>query len=208
MSTPTTAPGRPGSTGATGGPSPVRLPDPQAPVMHQAKTPIGAGRITSLGIVMALLTGALGVIGIHDGLASGEVIDGRSWTESTISTFDGLKPQWWAVPVGVVMVLLGLWMLTVAVRRRPRTAVALKSQTGVYLRPADVRKLAARAANDVDGVTAAQVSTSRRAARITVIVTGDDGRIVQDVQDAVSERLAALESPPRLKIKTRTGVAP
>ncbi len=208
MSTSTTAPGWAGSSGAHRDPSPVRLPEPQAPVMPQAKTPIGAGRITLLGIVMALLTGALGVIGIHDGLASGEVIDGRSWIESTINAFDGLKPQWWAVPAGVVAVLVGLWMLIVAVRRRPRTAVALRSQTGVYLRPADVRKLAARAANDVDGVTAARVSTSRRAARITVVVTGDDGRIGQDVQDAVTERLSALESAPRLRIKTRTGVAP
>lgn len=175
--------------------------------MPQAKTPVGAGRITLVGIVLALLTGALGVIGVHDGLVSGDVINGTSWIDSCISTFDGLKPQWWAVPVGVSMVLLGLWILSLAVRRRPRTAVALTSKTGVFLRPADVRKLAARAADDVDGVTSARVTSSRRAATVTVVITGDDGRIGQDVQDAVAERLKALASPPRLKIKTRTGVA-
>ncbi|GAA3602718.1 hypothetical protein GCM10022223_18100 [Kineosporia mesophila] len=205
------APEQPAGSGVPVVPSsgpPVRWPDQQAPVMPQAKTPIGAGRITVVGIALAALTGALGVIGVHDGLASGGIIDGRSWIDSGIDTFDGLKPSWWAVPVGVAMVLAGLWLLTVAVLRRPRTAVALTSRTGVFLRPADVRKLAARAADDVDGVTSAQVSSSRRAAKVTVVVTGDDGRIGQDVQDAVAERLAALQSPPRLTVKTRTGVAP
>lgn len=206
MSTPTSTPPRP--VNATGASPSVQLPPADAPVMAKAKTPISAGRITALGVVLALVTVALGVVGLHDALVSANAFGGPFWVTSTIHALDGLKPQWWAVPAGALMVLIGLWMLTVALRPRPRTAVALKSQTGVFLRPRDVKKLAARAADDVDGVVATQVSATRRAATMSVVVTGDDGRISQDVEDAVAERLAALDPPPRLKIKAKPGVAP
>lgn len=199
MSTPTTA-ADPDTT--------VQLPAAGAPVMAKAKTPLSPGRITALGIVLALATAAIGLIGVHDALVSANVTTGASWIENTIDALDGLKPQWWSVAAGVVMVLAGLWILSVAVRPRPRTAVALQSQTGVFLRPRDVKKLAARAADDVDGVVSTHVSATRRAATMTVTVTGDDGRISADVQDAVAERLAALDPPPRLKIKAKPGVAP
>ena len=183
------------------------LPD-DAPAMTKAKTPISPGRITVLGLVLAVAFGVLGLIGVRDALISANAMHGTSWIESTIHFFNGLKPQWWTVPVGVVMALAGLWILSVALLPRPRTAVSLHSQTGVFMRPRDVKKLAARAADDVDGVVSTQVSATRRAARLSVVVTGDDGRISQDVQDAVAERLAALDPPPRLKIKAKPGVAP
>lgn len=201
MSTTTTEPDHAADAG-------VELPASDAPVMKKARTPVSAGRITLLGIVLAVATAALGLVGVHDALISADVASGTSWIEWAVDALDGLQPQWWAVPAGVVLALLGLWMLSVALRPRPRTAVALQSQTGVYMRVRDVSRLAARAADDVDGVVATHVSTTRRAASMTVTVTGDDGRIGQDVNDAVAERLAALDPPPRLKIKTKPGVAP
>jgi hypothetical protein len=180
----------------------------ETPVLRPAKTPLSPGRITAAGVTLAFATIALGLVGLHDALVSADVLDEASWIENGIDFFDGLEPQWWAVPAGIVAVLLGLWLLTVALRPRPRTAVSLRSRTGVFLRPRDVGRLAVRAAEEVDGVLDAKVSTSRRAARVDLTVTGDDARVEQEVQDVVRTRLAALDPAPRLRIRRKAGVAP
>jgi Family of unknown function (DUF6286) len=186
----------------------IDSPAPGAPVIAKARTPLGPGRITLVGVLLSVTTIAVGFIGIRDALISANVMTGRSWLERGVDSLNGLTPQWWCVPVGVLMVLLGLWLLLVAVRPRPRTAIRLRSQTGVFMRPRDVKKLAERAADDIDGVISTKISASRRLARMNVNVTGNDTRIGETVREAVAERLAALDAPPRLKIKMRAGVAP
>lgn len=180
----------------------------EAPVLPAARTPLSPGRITAVGIVLAVATIALGLVGLRDALVSSGVVNGSSWIESGIDLLDGLEPQWWAVAAGIVSALAGLWLLTVALRPRPRTAVSLRSRTGVFLRPRDVGKLAVRAAETVDGVLDARVSSSRRAARVNLTVTGDDARIEQEVRETVQARLAALDPAPRLKVKRKAGAAP
>jgi len=81
---------------------------------------------------------------------------------------NGLLPAAWMVPVGAVLVLLGLWLLLTALRPRPRSAISVTSVTGVFLRQQDVSRLAQTAAEQVEGVLAARTRTTRRTLHVHV----------------------------------------
>jgi len=169
--------------------------------MTAAKPPVGVGPVPFIGAVLALVLVALGVAGIRDALVALGAIEGEPWIDSVVDTMDGWQPQFWLVPAGIALVLLGLWLLLAAFRPRSRTGVAVRAETGVFLRTGDVERLAARAAGDVDGVLSARSNASRRKVEVRVAVTG--GSATGDrVRTAVQDALQPLEHAPTVQVKT------
>ncbi len=182
---------------ATGAPVAGNRPAPMA----AAKPPVGIGPLPFIGAVLALVVVALGVVGIRDSLVPLGAVEGEPWIDSVAGTVDGWQPQLWLVPLGIASVLLGLWLLLAALRPRPRTGIAVRAETGVFLRTGDVERLAARAASDVDGVLSARSSASRRKVDVRVRVTG--GSATGDrVRTAVQDALQPLEIMPTVQVKT------
>ncbi|MEO3938953.1 DUF6286 domain-containing protein [Dermatophilaceae bacterium Soc4.6] len=178
--------------------------------MAAAKTPVGPGVISLVGIVLALLVIAAGVVGAQTALVAAGALKGRSWLTSAVTAVDGLSPALWMLPVGIVVALVGLWLVLTAVKPRPRTAVALQAATGVFLRPRDVARLAAAAADDVDGVRDAHASASRtkvtlRITTTTADDTAEQNRVADAVRSAVAQRLSALQKPLRITVRTQGG---
>lgn len=185
-------PARPtGAQSGTGAP-----PAPLAP----AKAPIGPGMISAVGVLLALVLISLGVVAIHDTLAWAGLVAGPAWIDSGLSTLDGLEPAPWMVPAGLLLTIVGGWLLFIAVRPRPSTAIALASRTGVYLRPKDVARIARAAAHDVDAVTSATATATRRTVTVSVRSTAP-GQVATDVHAAVSDSLAALAAAPKIRVK-------
>lgn len=169
-----------------------------------AKTPVGPGLISGLGLVWALLLMGLGVLGVQAALVFAGLLTGTSWLTWVIEHLDGLTPAAWMLALGVVLVLLGLWLLYTAVRPRPRTAVALNATTGVFLKPRDVSRLAVAAADEVDGVQDAKASATR--AKVTLRITGTgDPQIGERVKSAVDQQLAGLAKPVKVNVRTQGG---
>lgn len=169
-----------------------------------AKPPVGSGRITLIGVLIALLLIALAVVLGHDALVAAGVVGVSAWIDTAVQEVDGLQPATWVLPVSVVLVLVGAWLLVSALRPRPPTTVAVQAVTGVFLRPGDLRTLVRHTARDVDGVTDAKVSASRRKVDVRIETTGDD-TARQRVQGAVDERLQALEQAPSVRVRTAGG---
>ncbi len=167
-----------------------------------AKAPVGPGVISLLSLLAALALTALGVVAGHDALAWGGVVQGDPWTRLMVRALDARQASPWLVPIGVLLVLLGLWLLVVALRPRPRPATQLKAQTGVYLRTRDVARLSRGAAESVGGVLSADTRASRRAVDVTVHTTGDSA-IPAAVEEAVIRRLSALDRTPTVTVTTR-----
>lgn len=176
-------------------------PTASPPAMDAANTPVGPGAISVIGMVLAVLLSTLGVVAVRDAFVAAGWLDGTSWLQAAITPLDGLAPAGWAVPAGLALIALGLWLLMTALRPRPRTAIAVRAQTGVFLRPRGVQRLAVTAAEHVDGVLSAKASTARRRMTITVTTTGDEG-IGDRVREVVSTRLAPLASPPTVRVRT------
>jgi len=168
--------------------------------MNAAKTPVGPGSISAVGLLLALLIVGIGVVGVQAALVAAGLLTGKPWLTWALERPNGLTPAGWMLAVGLVLALIGLWLLLTALRPRPRTAV--------FLRPRDLARLAVAAAQDVDGVQDAHASATRR--KVTVRITSTAGETDGDpVTDAVTatltERLSALEKPVRVIVRTVGG---
>ncbi len=170
-----------------------------------AKTPVAAAAAAPLGVVFAVVLGALGVIGVRDGLVAAGALGGTPWLTTAITNVNGLTPHTWMLPAGIVAVLVGVWWVLAALKRRRRTALQLDADTSVWMRPADLARVAAAAAEDVPAVESVTASGKRK--KVTVHVTStarDSAQIRAQVQEAVAARLAPVAKMPRIKVKTRT----
>ncbi|HET7474493.1 MAG TPA: DUF6286 domain-containing protein [Dermatophilaceae bacterium] len=181
-----------------------RVGQPTTAALAPAKTPVGSGRLGTVGLVLALVVTALGVVAVRDALAYAELIGGRPWVGALVRAVDRQRPSGWLVPVGVVLALVGLWLLVTALRPRPRTAVALAAQTGVFVRPKDVARVATDAAEQVDGVLSANVRATRRTVTVAVRTTGNPNT-QREVQERVSRRLAGLDTTPTITVRHTGG---
>ena len=165
-----------------------------------AKAPVGPGLITAVGVLLALALVGLGVVAIHDALITSGFVAGSGWIDSGLNTLDRVEPAPWMVPAGLVMVLAGIGALLIAVRPRPSTGIALTARTGVYLRPQGVARIARAASENVDAVTSATASATRRAVTVSVRATAT-GQVATDVQIAVAAALDALATAPKIRVR-------
>lgn len=168
-----------------------------------AKAPVGPAPVAVIGVVVAILVTTLGIIAIRDALVAAGAITGSPWLTAAAGALDGLTPAPWFVAVGVVLLLLGLWLVAKALRPRPRSGIALRAETGVFLRPQDVARLASGAAADVDGVLDSTASASTRKLVVRVTTTGDPST-EQQVREAVTERLSHLHRGPSVRVQARS----
>ena len=161
-----------------------------------------AGRVAWWSIALAVLLVALGVIVIREALVAAGRVDGDPWIAPVVDSLDGVVPSVLVSVVGVVVALLGLWLVVVALGRRVRTRLDVTSSTGTTLGLDDAARLAASAADEVDLVLSARASATRRS--VTVMVTTLEGDDVTDaVRAAVTERLAPLAQPLSVKVVSR-----
>ncbi|GIG23667.1 hypothetical protein Cch01nite_43910 [Cellulomonas chitinilytica] len=167
-----------------------------------ASTATRAGRVAWWSIALALLVVALGVLVVREALVAGEVVDGEPWIPPVVDSADGIAPSAAVTAVGIVVALLGLWLVVIALGRRVRTRLPVTSSAGTTIGIGDVARLAASAADDVDAVLSARAAASRKS--VTVTVTTLDGDDVADaVRAAVTERLAPLTTPLSIRVVTR-----
>jgi len=109
-----------------------------------------------------VVLGALGVVGVRDGLVAAGALGGTPWITSAITNVNGLTPHTWMLPAGVVAVLVGVWWVLAALKRRRRTAVQLDADTAVWMRPLDLARVAEAAAEDVSTVESVRASGKRK----------------------------------------------
>ncbi|MGL5817903.1 MAG: DUF6286 domain-containing protein [Phycicoccus sp.] len=177
-----------------GAPSPAPL--------DAARAPVGPGAVTVVGALLAVGVTALGVVAVQTAASAAGLVSGEPWLATWLTGVDGQRPPSWTPAAAVPAALIGLWLLLVAVKPRPRTGVQVSAQTGVFLRPKDVARLARATADDVDGVVDVSAAATRRAVTLRVGTTGDDG-VAARVGAAVSDRLTPLARTPRVRVSMK-----
>jgi hypothetical protein len=163
-----------------------------------AKRPVGTAAAAPAGVLAAVATVALGVVGVRDTLQAAGVVSGPSWTGWLAGKVETVQPGDWMIPVGVIAVVAGLWFLVAALRPRRVTHVAV-GQDGVWIRRRDIARLAAESAEAVNSVISATAKSRRRTVLITVRATGDTDRVATDLDATIGQRLAVLSPPPRIR---------
>ncbi|MEJ5914685.1 DUF6286 domain-containing protein [Pseudokineococcus sp. 1T1Z-3] len=184
----------PGTTPEQAGPSPLR----------PAGERTGSGQVPLVGILLALLVLALGVVLVRDALVTLGALGGQPWFAQLVDVVAGTTPATWMVAVGVALALLGIALVAVAFRRRTRTEVRLRARTAVTTEPRDLARLSSSVARDVDGVLGARTSASRRSVVVRISTTGDAGTS-DAVKNAVTQRLSVLERTPTVRVRVEGG---
>lgn len=124
------------------------------------------------------------------------------------------QQSWGAAPVlaaAVVGVVLGLVLLLAALLPGRRTGVPVDltvtsaEQSEVVITQRGVARLAAAAADEVDGVESVDVSVSARLVRVEVVTASrsDVESVRSAVQSSVEDRLDVLGSGPVCEVQTR-----
>jgi len=161
-----------------------------------------AGRVAWWSIALAVLLVALGVLVVREALVAAGRVEGDPWIAPVLDALDGVVPSAAIAVAGVVVALLGLWLVVVALGRRVRTRLAVTSSTGTTIGIGDAARLAASAADEVDRVLSARASATRRSVTVTVTtLEGDD--VTDAVRAVVTERLAPLVQPLSVKVVGR-----
>lgn len=174
--------------------------------MTAARPPVGTGLSPLVGILLALGLIGVGVVGVEEALIRSGAVSGTSWTGWVLARLDGVRPVSWMVVTFVAVALLGLLLLLVGVRRRPRKAIALRASTGVFLRTHDLAEIAEHRVEGADGVTDVHASATR--GRLKVMVTTVDDKVHNGaLGDVVRQRLAAslgaIEQAPKVDVDIR-----
>lgn len=182
--------------------APAQQHAPAGPAMRAARQQTGAGRIGVVGPILATLLTGIGVVLLHDAISETDARPGRTWLAALVDGLNGLTAEWWLIPAGVAVAVIGVWLIITALRPRSRKTLAVMSATGVFLRTRDIARLASAAADDVEGVLSASSVASRRT--VTVTVESDTPGIADDVEQTVAERLAALAEPVKVKVRVRS----
>lgn len=161
------------------------------------------GSVLLIGAVIAVAVGALGVLGIRDGLQAAGVVDGRSWSAWLADRLAVLVPAAWMTPIGIAAVVVGLGCLTAALKRRRRRELAIGDESDTWLRRRDVNRLATDTAASVGSVVSASARTRRRRVTVFVTTTGDRDRVEAEVDRAVAGRLDQLRPVTAIRTAVR-----
>lgn len=182
--------------------------DPPPPI-HASKLPVAFAKLSGLGALLSLLLLALGVVAVRDGLVYAGALDGQPWVEAVSDHLDDQQPADWMLLAAAAALLVGIWLLTVALRPRPRNELQVRATTGVFLSTRSIRRIAIGAADRVDGVDTTSASASR--SRITVHVTTwseTPDQVGSAVTEEVTRRLQGLVKPPSVRVQVEPSGTP
>lgn len=166
-------------------------------------TPVAA--FTAVVIAVALI--AVAVVGVHDLAVTQKWAAGTSWSRTIIEGTNGATRADWVVPLAVIALLIGLFLLFVSFRPRRSTHQHVPHDddvVDVWIAPAALANMAKNAAEDAPGVLNAHPKTSARRVRVSVGTTpgADQDQVVDTVQQLVGERIGSLSDRP-IKVYTR-----
>ncbi len=180
-------------------------PEPMTP----ARPPVGVGASPLVAQLLAFGLVAAGVVGVQEAVSRVGLVGGPSWVSSAASALDGRARPPWLLLAAVVLAVVGLLLLAVALKRRPRKSLTLQARTGVYLRTGDLAKLVSERLDGLDAASDTAVDVSRRKiqVRVTSIAPQDHNETAtSEIHERLAPCLAAIESPPRVKVAIKNEV--
>lgn len=173
------------------------------------RSPVAAATARYVAVALALVVMLGGVVSLREAGIELGWVDGTPWIGAAITALNGLRSQWWMVPAGAVALILGLWLVVVAVRPRRKTVVAVDAAGSVWMRPRDVARLASHAASCVPGVEVLNSAATRRKVTMYVGITGieSDAAAKGSIAAAVGSATEILIPTPKIVVRIGTSGA-
>lgn len=148
----------------------------------------------AVGPIIAVAFIAIAVVAVQNLAVVQGWTSGTSWTTATADAVDGLTATWWVVAIGVVLALIGLWLVIVALKPRGRSHLETALDGDIWLTESAVSALAVSAAEDVASVASATAKVSRR--KVSVTAQSNDPESRSTVEQQVRQRLEGFSDRP------------
>jgi hypothetical protein len=156
------------------------------------RVPVAPATARRIAVVLALILLIGGVVILRE---AGVVLG-----------LNGLHSQWWMVPMGAGALVIGAWLVFMALRPRRKTVVAVDAAGSVWMRPSDVARLASYAASTVPGVEVLQSRATRRKVVLYVGLAGVESDVAAKgaITAAVGSATEILLPPPQIAVRIGT----
>lgn len=151
-----------------------------------------------LGIVLLILAG----IAIRDAWFLFKGTDpAEGWIATALEFLATAEVDVLGVVIGVVVALVGLWLMVAALRPRRRTHMRVAANSSVWMRPLDVARKSTAAVRRDFGSD--DISSRANRKRLTVAMAHSDGseELAEEIQNSLRSELAVLEKPPRISVQ-------
>lgn len=172
----------------------------QAPGPRSGAEPKGNPAARWLTILFGLALLALsGVIGRDLWYRYQENDPQNSWVRPTLDWLGSATVNPVGVTVGILVSLIGLWLIITAFKPRPRRYVRVDSVSSIWTRPVDIaRKATASARNELGRANIASRATRKK---LTLNVE-DDGSagLDQRLNDVLAGEMQRLEHAPKIRV--------
>lgn len=146
-----------------------------------------------------LLLGLAGVIGRDLWYRYQENDPRNSWIRPVFEWLGTAAVNPVGVAVGIIVALVGLWLLITAFMPRPRRHMQVNSTSSIWVRPVDVARKATASARSELGRSNISSTATRR--KLTVDVEDDgSGQLDQRLSSALTEQVQRLNPPPTVKV--------
>ncbi|QGU03727.1 DUF6286 domain-containing protein [Corynebacterium comes] len=136
-------------------------------------------------------------------LRNSRSIHWESWVNPIVMTIGNATFQPWMLPAGLGALLLGGFLVWVAVRPRTRTHRAVASEASVWMRPVDIARMLSGAALAVPGVATAASHVSGRSATVSITTGFGDADLSPAVDATLTPLLADLGLDLNLRVRRR-----
>lgn len=125
----------------------------------------------------------------------------NSWVRSALEWLGTATVNPLGVTVGIILALVGLWLIITAFKPRPRRYVQVDSVSSIWMRPVDVaRKATASARTELGRASIASRATRKK---LTVNVE-DDGSpgLDQRLTETLTGEMQRLAQAPNIRVNT------
>lgn len=170
--------------------------------------PKGNPAVRWLTILLGLALLALsGVIGRDLWYRYQENDPQNSWVRPALDWLGTATVNPLGVTIGIIVAVVGLWLIITAFKPRPRRYVRVDSVSSIWMRPVDVaRKATASARNELGRASIASRATRKK---LTLNVE-DDGStgLDQRLTDVLTGEMQRLEQAPRIRVNIHQPTQP
>lgn len=123
-----------------------------------------------------------------------------SWVEPVLDFVGTTAIDVAAVTVGIIVSLIGLWLIVTSFLPRRHTHVRVNSPASIWVRPVDIARRATATTREETG--AANISSKADRKRVTVQVQDDGtGTVEERAARALGSEFARLANPPAVAVK-------
>ena len=167
---------------------------------HPGSEPRANPAVRWITVVLGVLLIALSGVLVRELWFTSQDQPFTSWLLPVFNTMASSLIDAKVVTLGIIIALVGLWLVITAFIPRARTHVRVDSPASIWVRPVDIARKATNAARAETGSTTVRSKANRK--KLTVEIDDDGtGSTQERVTSLLNGEFSRLQTPPAVAVK-------